>query len=60
MSHYVKSSYLIISGFVLGSIIQVFPGFPKNIIEWILCPLLFVLAYLLVRLLQRFDSDAIK
>ena len=60
MSHYVKSSYLIISGFVLGSIIQVFPGFPKNIIEWILCPLLFVSAYLLVRLLQRFDTDAIK
>ena len=44
MSHYVKSSYLIISGFVLGSIIQVFSGFPKNIIEWILCPLLFVSA----------------
>ncbi|WP_255447222.1 undecaprenyl phosphate translocase family protein [Brachyspira sp. SAP_772] len=25
MEHYVKSSYLIMSGFVLGSIIQVFP-----------------------------------
>lgn len=57
MTHYVKSSYLIISGFVLGSIIQVFPGLPKNISEWILCPLLFISAYLLIRLLQRFDPD---
>lgn len=59
MKHYVKSSYLIISGFVLGSIMQVFPGLPKKPIEWILCPLLFVSAYLLIRLLQRFDPDAI-
>lgn len=57
MEHYVKSSYLIISGFVLGSIIQVFPGLPKGAIEWILCPLLFISAYLLIRLLQRFDPD---
>ena len=57
MTHYVKFSYLIISGFVLGSIIQVFPGLPKNIFEWILCPLLFISAYLLIRLLQRFDPD---
>ena len=57
MTHYIKSSYLIISGFVLGSIIQVFPGLPKNIFEWILCPLLFISAYLLIRLLQRFDPD---
>lgn len=59
MKHYVKSSYLIISGFVLGSIMQVFPGLPKKPIEWILCPLLFVSAYLLIRLIQRFDPDAI-
>lgn len=59
MEHYVKSSYLIISGFVLGSIMQVFPGLPKNAVEWILCPLLFVAAYLLIRLLQRFDPDMI-
>ena len=59
MEHYVKSSYLIISGFVLGSIMQVFPGLPKNAVEWILCPLLFVSAYLLIRLLQRFDPDMI-
>lgn len=57
MEHHVKSSYLIISGFVLGSIMQVFPGLPKNSIEWILCLLLFVSAYFLIRLLQRFDPD---
>ena len=59
MEHYIKSSYLIISGFVLGSIMQVFPGLPKNLMEWILCPLLFISAYLLIRLLQRFDPDAL-
>lgn len=57
MEHHVKSSYLIISGFVLGSIMQVFPGLPKNSIEWVLCPLLFVSAYFLIRLLQKFDPD---
>ncbi|CRF34413.1 hypothetical protein BRSU_2004 [Brachyspira suanatina] len=56
MEHYVKSSYLIISGFVLGSIIQVFPGLPKGI-EWALCPIMFLAAYFLIRLLQRFDPD---
>ncbi|WP_028330145.1 DUF368 domain-containing protein [Brachyspira alvinipulli] len=56
MEHYVKSSYLIISGFVLGSIIQVFPGLPKGI-EWVLCPIMFLAAYLLIRLLQKFDPD---
>ena len=56
MEHYVKSSYLIISGFVLGSIIQVFPGRPKGI-EWALCPIMFLAAYFLIRLLQRFDPD---
>ncbi|PCG18797.1 DUF368 domain-containing protein [Brachyspira sp. G79] len=56
MEHYVKASYLIISGFVLGSIIQVFPGLPKGI-EWALCPIMFLAAYFLIRLLQRFDPD---
>ncbi|WP_438265318.1 DUF368 domain-containing protein [Brachyspira innocens] len=56
MEHYVKASYLIISGFVLGSIIQVFPGIPKGI-EWALCPIMFLAAYFLIRLLQRFDPD---
>ncbi|WP_157152732.1 DUF368 domain-containing protein [Brachyspira murdochii] len=56
MEHYVKASYLIISGFVLGSIIQVFPGLPKGI-EWALCPIMFLSAYFLIRLLQRFDPD---
>lgn len=56
MEHYVKSSYLIISGFVLGSIIQVFPGMPKGI-EWALCAVMFLSAYFLIRLLQRFDPD---
>ena len=56
MEHYVKASYLVISGFVLGSIIQVFPGIPKGI-EWALCPIMFLAAYFLIRLLQRFDPD---
>lgn len=56
MEHYVKASYLVISGFVLGSIIQVFPGLPKGI-EWALCPIMFLAAYFLIRLLQRFDPD---
>ena len=56
MEHYVKSSYLIISGFVLGSIIQVFPGLPKGI-EWALCPIMFLAAYFLIRILQKFDPD---
>lgn len=56
MENYIKSSYLIISGFVLGSIIQVFPGIPKGK-EWILCPIVFLASYFIIRLLQKFDPD---
>lgn len=30
-------TYLIILGFVIGSMIQVFPGLPSDIFEWIIC-----------------------
>ena len=30
-------TYLIILGFVFGSMIQVFPGLPSSIMEWIIC-----------------------
>lgn len=42
MRRFPGPAYLSILGFLLGSLIQIFPGLPDGI-EWLLCPLLFAL-----------------
>lgn len=37
MKKHPEPTYLIILGFMIGSIAQVFPGLPQGIIEWLLC-----------------------
>lgn len=56
MTKHTRVTYLIIFGFIIGSIIEVFPGLPSGI-NLILCPLMFIIALFLIRFLQRFDKD---
>ncbi len=37
MNRHPEPTYLIILGFMIGSIAQVFPGMPHGIVEWLLC-----------------------
>ena len=37
LTKYPEMTYLVILGFMIGSVVQVFPGLPEGIMEWILC-----------------------
>lgn len=51
-----KVTYFTIIGFVLGSIIDVFPGFPSGW-EILICLILFILGYLAIRFISKFSDD---
>jgi len=48
MTKHPKPTYLIILGFVIGSLIETFPGIPVGF-EWIMCILTAVLGYSIIR-----------
>ncbi len=52
MKNHPRQTYLIILGFVLGSIVQVFPGVPKNY-EWIICTVLAIFGYYIIRVISK-------
>ncbi len=52
MTNYPKSTYLIILGFILGSIIQVFPGLPKGY-DFIICSVLLITGYNIIRFISN-------
>lgn len=54
MNHYKTATYLIILGFVLGSVLPIFPGAPSGI-NIILCPVALFLGVAFVRLLSLLD-----
>ena len=51
MERYPQPTYLIILGFIIGSITQVFPGLPQSY-EWIICAVLAIAGYYLIRLIS--------
>jgi len=55
MNNYGGPTYLIILGFVIGSILQVFPGVPSGY-ELIICPILFIVSYVIIRKLSALES----
>lgn len=55
LTKYTQATYLVILGFVVGSVIPVFPGLPAGI-EWIICPIMLALGVLFIQLLQRLDT----
>ncbi len=50
-----KATYLIIIGFILGSVIQVFPGIPEGL-ELIICPITFAAGYFIIRKISQFGN----
>lgn len=55
MTRYPVPTYMIILGFILGSVIQVFPGIPQGL-EWISCLLALGAGYLIIYLISRAES----
>lgn len=55
MRLYPGPTYLIIAGFLLGSLMQIFPGLPCGY-EWLLCPLLFIVGLGVVIWLSRYNA----
>ena len=51
MERHPQPTYLIILGFIIGSIVQVFPGLPQSY-EWIICGVLAIAGYYLIRLIS--------
>lgn len=52
MTNYPQPTYLIILGFVLGSVAEVFPGVPSGL-NLLICPLTLAAGFLSIRLLSR-------
>lgn len=48
MESYPQPTYLVILGFIVGSIAQVFPGVPQNY-EWIICGVLAIAGFYLIK-----------
>lgn len=56
MKKYTRSTYLIILGFVIGSVIPVFPGAPSGS-GLIICPVCFILGIGIIQLLFMLDKS---
>ncbi len=55
MERHGRVTYLIILGFVIGSILQVFPGVPKGF-ELALCPVMFLISFVIIRKLSALEN----
>lgn len=56
MTKFPQITYFAIIGFVLGSVVDVFPGFPSGI-EILVCAVTLVLGFLGIRTLSKFSAD---
>jgi len=56
MTRHPKGTYLWIIGFVLGSVITVFPGLPTGI-NWIICPVMTVVGFFLLFKISQIRSE---
>lgn len=59
MKKYPQPTYLIILGFVLGSVVEVFPGLPGGR-EFILCFVMSVVGYGIIRMISRKEMNGIR
>ena len=56
MLRYPQPTYLMILGFVLGSVTEIFPGIPRGI-EWVICILMLVAGYGIIRLISQAGTE---
>lgn len=57
MNKFPQPTYLIILGFIVGSIVEIFPGLPGDVFEYIICAITLVLGYLFIWLLSRLEKN---
>jgi putative membrane protein len=51
-----RASYTVILGFIAGSILSVFPYVLPVGIQWLICPVLFALAFILMFMLSKLEK----
>lgn len=56
MNRYPQPTYLMIMGFILGSVAEIFPGIPVGI-EWITCTLMLIAGYGIIWLISQCDTS---
>lgn len=55
MTKHPFATYLIILGFIIGSIVEIFPGIPTGI-NWLFCPILFIAGFLIIHMLTKMEA----
>ncbi|MFV0414060.1 MAG: DUF368 domain-containing protein [Oscillospiraceae bacterium] len=55
MAKHSKGTYLIILGFMIGAVIQTFPGIPTGW-NWLICPVLFLVGFFVIKFLCKFED----
>lgn len=56
MNRYPQPTYLMILGFIVGSVGEIFPGIPTGI-EWITCSLMLAAGFGIIRLISQSDEE---
>lgn len=56
MNRYPQPTYIIILGFVVGSLAGIFPGMPQGI-YWLICPVTFLTGYGVIHMLTKFSDE---
>lgn len=59
LTKHTRTAYLIITGFVMGSVIDAFPGVPKGL-EILICPLTFAAGLSIIKLVSKASNKLLK
>ncbi len=57
MNKFPQPTYLIILGFIVGSIAEIFPGLPGDVFEYIICAVTLALGFIFIWLLSRLENN---
>ena len=57
MNRYPQGTYLIILGFMLGSVPELFPGLPSGL-DWLSCPLMLAAGFVVIWLISRLEAKS--
>jgi putative membrane protein len=56
MNNHTRATYLLIIGFVLASVLEIFPGFPAGW-NWLICPLTLAAGFFFISLMSKYGSE---
>ena len=57
MTRHPQGTYLIILGFMLGSVPELFPGLPSGL-DWLFCPLMLAAGFVVIWLISRLEEKS--